>query len=1198
MFRFRARVTPWESYRYAAPVKGAPQTVADLGKQRVESGRSEVIFHVKLNDPVTWAPEKPFLYHLQLHAAPCGILRDGEQELIGQARFGFREIKTDGSQFRLNGKRLYLPGHQPNEPYRSDVVLAANIEDWCVKYLQSMRDVNVRYVRLHSGHYPQPFYDAADEVGLLFCAERLLPGNYDDSPEFAASVKRLVDHYYNHPSVITYSLGNEHYSNIRPGTIEKSFPKSTKLYDLYKRWDKTRPITTCSGSSGVGRLKDEDLHKWPKTDYHDAHDYTAGGAYHYTQIPIKIRHYIAVHNRTNPGRTKPYVNGEGGFINPSHYKLFDALAKDQPNLDRALYAESIEKFFSETTKLRNKVHNSWVISLVGLGTLLDGPYAVRSDVFTHLLENYRIYGMEQVGFNLHSFNPYFTGKPEYMRHPPTAETAEFRQLVRKMMAPLFVTCDRLTRNAFAGKPLTFTLIAINDTMADLKDVTISMAVTDGEKVVVSDEKSITPFTQEHHHRFDILMELPARVKTGHYELVLTMKDPEGNSLAENSHRLHILGKEPTLKNVQARKVLVYVGQSAEGTALKRVLDALDVTYTEAEDLSELKECPVLIVGPNAFDAEVDQKIETIRHYVRDGGYLLVLCQSGLSITPVIEALRYRGFGPPSNTDVVTFEHPAFHGFDRMDFRLWNGKVFPTANGMTPMTPAVLAAVAQTYRAMNEMGMSVGEIALGKGVYMFSQLRAIENYERDSVAARYANQLLRYAVSKEWTTQYAVEVTGGAGIGKFKLPAPDSAFFVDLRPYCNMGFVDEVADDRKGGFADEGPTSDMRVIPLGRQTFAGVPFEIIDPAKNQGKSCIVLGGNVKKYFPERIEEIKIGCKASYLYFLVSPTYCAPRPGMKIGKVVFHYPWGGFGTTSEISFELEVDKNVVDWTQLSDNLPGAAVAFEAKHPNWDRSVGALMIPWENPVPEEKIESMDIISYGNTVPIFVAVTGTTGVKGGRAASLTPGYWKFDEGEGKVVHDTLGNHPAGTFHGKPEWEDGRSGRAIRLGGKTSAVTIERPQTKQALGGDPPSFSVSVWIKAAREQPTGSVGIISTFSERRPPYRGFGLHFRTNNRVYFALEKAESVCTPQSLNDDKWHHIVAVYDSKTRTPELWVDGKGPSRGHKTGFAPSSSPIRLGQYYSTIWAGSYAGLIDEVRIFDKTLNEEEIKRLATATMGP
>ena len=90
-------------------------------------------------------------------------------------------------------------------------------------------------------------------------------------------------------------------------------------------------------------------------------------------------------------------------------------------------------------------------------------------------------------------------------------------------------------------------------------------------------------------------------------------------------------------------------------------------------------------------------------------------------------------------------------------------------------------------------------------------------------------------------------------------------FVDLSKVCNMGFKDEVADDGKGGWTDQGSQNDLRIIPVGEQIFAGISFNIIDPDRNKGKSCIVLYGTYKPLFPKEAV-IPVDRKAEVIYFL--------------------------------------------------------------------------------------------------------------------------------------------------------------------------------------------------------------------------------------------------------------------------------------------------------------------------------------------
>jgi len=113
--------------------------------------------------------------------------------------------------------------------------------------------------------------------------------------------------------------------------------------------------------------------------------------------------------------------------------------------------------------------------------------------------------------------------------------------------------------------------------------------------------------------------------------------------------------------------------------------------------------------------------------------------------------------------------------------------------------------------------------------------------------------------------------------------PFTATAVDLRQTANMGFADAVADDRKGGWTDQGPDNDLRMMPTGKQKFAGVEFNIIDPAGNQGKSCLVLRGKERPYFPASAEIIlPKPTTAKYLYLLHAIAW-EPHAPTEIGEI---------------------------------------------------------------------------------------------------------------------------------------------------------------------------------------------------------------------------------------------------------------------------------------------------------------------------
>jgi hypothetical protein len=192
------------------------------------------------------------------------------------------------------------------------------------------------------------------------------------------------------------------------------------------------------------------------------------------------------------------------------------------------------------------------------------------------------------------------------------------------------------------------------------------------------------------------------------------------------------------------------------------------------------------------------------------------------------------------------------------------------------------------------------------------------------------------------------------------------FSIDLSRYCTMGFADAKEDDGKGGWSDQGPENDLRAFPTGRQVFGGIPFDVIDPAKNGGKSCIVLGGGKRlKNLPTRSIGIRFGTrKVSRVHFLHGMAWSGPNPA---GEYRVRY-------VKDVELEkvipIVTGKNISDWWNPK-TIHGASIAWTA--PPGEGQIGIYLFTWENPYPEMAVESLDFISQGNG-PILglIAVTG----------------------------------------------------------------------------------------------------------------------------------------------------------------------------------------------------------------------------------
>ena len=182
-------------------------------------------------------------------------------------------------------------------------------------------------------------------------------------------------------------------------------------------------------------------------------------------------------------------------------------------------------------------------------------------------------------------------------------------------------------------------------------------------------------------------------------------------------------------------------------------------------------------------------------------------------------------------------------------------------------------------------------------------------------------------------------------------APEAFFALDLRPHCTMGFADKAAGDGKGGWSDQGPGNDLGVLPVGRQEFQGVSFEIVDPDRNRGKSCIVLGSRKHlAHLPREVAGIRVGGrKVRRLYFLHTSAY-----GTAAGEYRVHYA----ADTEMVKSVPITPRNIGDWWRPV-NLPEAGVAWTGV--NGANRVGLYLFAWDNPHPEIVIDSIDVVSKG---------------------------------------------------------------------------------------------------------------------------------------------------------------------------------------------------------------------------------------------
>ena len=218
------------------------------GTDNVKNGVAK--YQLRVKNVRKWSAETPNLYTLVVSPIQNGGMYLPYE--IVQVKVGFRKVEIKNKQFLVNGQPVLLKGanrHEidPDEGYNLS-------EERMIQDIMMMKRMNINAVR--TCHYPDDprWYDLCDKYGLYVVAEANQESHgfqYGDDaaakkPEFAKQIMERNQHnvsmFYNHPSIVTWSMGNE-------TVMGDNF---LQAYKWIKSQDKTRPVQYEQARRGEG----------------------------------------------------------------------------------------------------------------------------------------------------------------------------------------------------------------------------------------------------------------------------------------------------------------------------------------------------------------------------------------------------------------------------------------------------------------------------------------------------------------------------------------------------------------------------------------------------------------------------------------------------------------------------------------------------------------------------------------------------------------------------------------------------------------------------------------------------------------------------------------------------------------------------------------------------------------------------------
>jgi hypothetical protein len=205
--------------------------------------------------------------------------------------------------------------------------------------------------------------------------------------------------------------------------------------------------------------------------------------------------------------------------------------------------------------------------------------------------------------------------------------------------------------------------------------------------------------------------------------------------------------------------------------------------------------------------------------------------------------------------------------------------------------------------------------------------------------------------------------------------------------------------------------------------------------------------------------------------------------------------------------------------------------------------------------------------------------------------GYWKFDEGSGNTVADSSGNGNTGTLYNGPVWVDGKYGKALSFDGSSTYVRVEASSSLDVTS----QVTVEVWVYARVY--VDNVGdnphIVS-----RTYLSGASIHilniYGGTHKVGFGVNPfPDQQPSTADLPSNVWTHIAMTYDGTY--VRFYMNGELDSSYAQSGpIQVTSNWLAFGCMPTARHGGSgtwafFNGMIDEVRIYNRALSQQEIQ---------
>jgi len=213
--------------------------------------------------------------------------------------------------------------------------------------------------------------------------------------------------------------------------------------------------------------------------------------------------------------------------------------------------------------------------------------------------------------------------------------------------------------------------------------------------------------------------------------------------------------------------------------------------------------------------------------------------------------------------------------------------------------------------------------------------------------------------------------------------------------------------------------------------------------------------------------------------------------------------------------------------------------------------------------------------------------------ASAEIVGWWKFDKGSGTIAQDSSRYNNDVFFNGDPQWVAGYYNSGLEFDGSDDCLDRGVYEPSLDIVGE---LTMTAWIKPGATLRDHKIGGNITTG---PNGGGYMMGIYSNDMVELEVRSSAGTSAPPSrpgggtaLQTGTWYFLAATY-SQTADGGIirtYVNGEF-DREMVTTIVMDRSPgtFKIGRDPSAPGSGQFIGIIDDVRVYNHVLTENELR---------